>query len=102
MNFASNTLVLEATPLHFYSAGDDSAFSGWLDSLSCVEQVEGRGNVLYITINASQVDANNLRELLAIFFRYGFDMMQLKVFDCRDFSPWFQDPETYWHKKVFG
>jgi hypothetical protein len=93
---------LEARRVRFFSQRDEDAFFEWLDKLSCVKGYVGRGDALHISINRAAVDEDNLRELLALFHRYGVDMKQLRMFDSDDFSEWFRDSRAYWFDSVFG
>jgi hypothetical protein len=43
-----------------------------------------------------------VREFLALFFRYGIDMQQLRCFDTPEYAHWFRATEKYWHGRVFG
>ena len=43
-----------------------------------------------------------LRDLLALFGRYGISMQQLAQFQNSGNESWFTSPPMYWHKKVFG
>ena len=97
-----DTIELKAKAIQYGSALDEAAFFDWLQKLPCVSGFEGRGDTLYIRIASSKVDKAALRELLALFTRYGVDMKQLAVFDKRKFSRWFRDERKYWHTSVFG
>ena len=45
----------------------------------------------------------DLREILALFYRYKIDMKQLVVFLNNKNKMWFFDPpKGYWHRRVFG
>jgi hypothetical protein len=101
MNTQSATIELHAVEVQFYSSCDESAFFGWLRSLSCVERFEGRRRILHIWVNAGRVDEGALRELLALFNRYRIDLTQLAVFDRDDFADWFRRDDAYWHEGVF-
>ncbi len=94
-------IVLEATSVMYFSDGDEAAFFAWLDKISSVDSYKGRGSTLYIKVNATAVDANDLREIIALFHRYGVDLRQLAVFDRKKFS-WFRRKNAYWHEDVFG
>lgn len=96
------TVELQATEVMFFSQGDEAAFFGWLESLPFVERIEGRGRTLFIKIDSSAIDEDGLRELLALFRRYGVDMAQLIAFDREEFVEWFCCPEAYWYNNVFG
>jgi hypothetical protein len=102
MSEKPNKVELHATGVRFYSAADEDAFFSWLKKLPFVRRAEGRGLSLYIDVNPLSIDEDGLRELLALFRRYEVDLAQLIVFDRDEFSDWFRDPRTYWHKAVFG
>ncbi|MBF0474977.1 MAG: hypothetical protein HQK59_03935 [Deltaproteobacteria bacterium] len=95
-------IELEARRVRFFSPGDEEAFFEWLNKLHCVREYVGRSYVLHVSINKADVDEDALRELLALFHRYGVDMKQLCVFDCSDFAEWFRDSTAYWFDSVFG
>lgn len=88
--------------MRFYSQYDESVFFKWLRDLPCVERFEGRGRVLFITVQSNLIDENALRELLALFHRYGVDKRQLAQFDRAEFVDWFQNPNASWYSEVFG
>lgn len=94
-------IELEARRVRFFSLGDEDAFFEWLDKLPCVGKYVGLGDALHISINRAAVDEDALRELLALFRRYGVDMKQLRVFDGFEFSEWFRDSRAYWFDAVF-
>ena len=102
MSNQQTTVELQATGVRFFSQSDEAAFFGWLESLSFVEHVEGRGRTLYIKIRSPAVDEDGLRELLALFRRYGVDMAQLVAFDREEFADWFRRSDAYWHREIFG
>jgi hypothetical protein len=95
------SIELRARAIQYGSALDEAAFFEWLHKLPCASEFEGRGDTLYIRIASSKVDKTALRELLALFTRYGVDMRQLAVFEKPQFSRWFRDEGKYWHKSVF-
>ena len=74
----NSTLI--ASPLTFYSRKDEDAFFAWLKSIEYVLNVVGKGRELIIELKSSTIPDNDLRDLLAIFNRYDFDMKQLQQF----------------------
>ena len=96
------TVELKAQATCFFSRLDEDAFFEWLKKLPCVSKFEGKGDTLFIRVPKSKVDEYALRELLALFHRYGVDMKQLSAFDKRAFAEWFHNSETYWYESVFG
>jgi hypothetical protein len=95
------TVELQATGVRFLSQGDEVGFFRWLAKLAFVERYEGCGLTLFISVNAAAVDEDGLRELLALFSRYGVELKQLAVFDRSEFADWFRSKQAYWHKEVF-
>lgn len=102
MSKSTKTVELEAASVRFFSHGDEGAFFGWLDKLPFVERYEGRGRTLYISVNSAAVDEDGLREMLALFRRYGVELRQLAVFDRDEFADWFRNEQAYWYADVFG
>ena len=102
MSVSSTIVELEATDVHFFSPGDERAFFDWLGNLPCVERYEGRGRTLYISVILLNVNESSLREMLALFYRYGIGMRQLVSFDRDEFIDWFHDAQAYWYKEIFG
>jgi hypothetical protein len=102
MNRSPTIVEIEAVGVRFFSPSDESAFFEWLDKLQFVEKYEGRGRTLYISVNSSIVDEDGLRELLALFRRYGVGMRQLVMFDRDDFAHWFRNKQAYWYNDIFG
>jgi hypothetical protein len=102
MNRLPKTVELEATGVRYLSRGDEDAFFAWLNSLPCVMRYEGRLRTLYITVDATALDQEGLRELLALFRRYGVGLRQLAAFDRSEFRDWFRNKQAFWHDEIFG
>ncbi len=102
MSAEPTSIELQATGVRFFSKQDEAAFFGWLKALPFVERTEGHGRTVYIKINSSAVDEDGLRELLALFRRYGVDLAQLAAFDREEFAEWFRRADAYWRKDIFG
>lgn len=95
-------MQLEARAICYFSEHDEAAFFEWLDKMPAIRGYQGKGDTLYIEVDPDAVDRKALRELLALFFRYGVDLKQLAVFDRPEFTTWFRDERAYWFDKVFG
>jgi hypothetical protein len=85
---ALSTLI--ASEVLFFSACDEDAFFAWLDKLNCIIEYCGEGIALHITLNVALLDDSSLRELLALFFRYGVEMTQLARFATDVNCAWFR------------
>lgn len=99
--FRDDVLTLAVELKLFYSRQDEAAFFEWLNKIQSVIKYEGRGLNIYLYIDTKKLDEMDLRELLALFYRYDMDLSLLKVFDIDDFSDWFRKRNSYWYKKVF-
>src|SRR5438132_117414 len=95
------TLIWQA-PLRYFSPGDEAAFFTWLQSISCVDSVQGRGRELHIRLRSKRLSAQNLREFIALYHRYQGNMDELAQFASPSNSTWFANPNAYWHSQVFG
>ncbi|WP_216893819.1 hypothetical protein [Nocardia alni] len=89
MSTVDGGTVLEARKVRYYSYNDEAAFFGWLDKISCVTSYAGRGDTLYIEIDAAAVGDDDFIDLFALFRRYGVDREQLRPLDQGHFASWF-------------
>lgn len=94
--------VLIATSVKYFSQRDEDSFFAWLNSIDSVTGAVGVGRDLRISLKASTLPDGDLREFVALFFRYGVDMRQLGRFLTDSNASWFAEPEKYWHDAVFG
>ncbi len=85
----------------YYAQGDEDAFFTWLQSIPCVANVGGEGLDVHIALKRTRLSDSDLRELLAIFFRYKLQMSVLARFETERNRHWFCDRQKYWHAKVF-
>ncbi|MBU1376617.1 MAG: hypothetical protein KKE02_24835 [Alphaproteobacteria bacterium] len=62
----------------FNSPGDEGAFFSWLKKISAVQRASGRGRNVEIQLRPGQASGDELRELRALFHRYGMDTTDLE------------------------
>ncbi|MCL6689422.1 hypothetical protein M8R19_11955 [Pseudomonas sp. R3.Fl] len=87
--------------IEFLSSMDEDSFFTWLGKIECITEVLGDEEAINISIGQSVSDYD-LREIIAIAYRYGADMTQLRVFLTDKNKGWFfENTESYWHKEVF-
>jgi len=87
----------------FYSAVDESLFFEWIKRIARIQKVDGAGDEFYLYFKNASISDNDLRDLLAMFYRYKIDMKQLGQFFNEDNKEWFYGkPKGYWHRRVFG
>ena len=86
----------------YFSQGDEESFWHRLQSIKCVKAFEGKGNDYYITLARAPGNAD-LRELIALFFRYDVNMRSLAAFQTDRNAKWFaENRKAFWHSRVFG
>lgn len=86
----------------YLSENDECRFYDGLKALSGFIQAYGSLETLHIEL-VNYLSDEDLRELLALFSRYGIELSQLKSFLTEQNRHWFYDIHTaYWHEKVFG
>lgn len=95
------TLVWRA-PLRYLSRGDEAAFFTWLGSIPGVVSVVGSGRELQIRLRSRRLSQQGLRELIALYTRYGGHLGELAQFATEANSAWFKSPNAVWHQAVFG
>ena len=93
--------IVIAEPQVFYSRGDEDAFFGRLYNLPCVGPIVGLPDGLHIKLKHRPSDSQ-LREIIALLFRYNLDMTPLAALRTARNAPWFDKPGMFWHQKVFG
>jgi hypothetical protein len=102
MRGSSFTNKLNVRGPRYFSPGDEKAFFDWLECIPCVEGVRGRLTDLHITLQRPPGD-RQLRELIAVFRRYGMDMKALAVLKTNRNAVWFaENKNAYWHAQMFG
>lgn len=85
----------------YFSQNDETAMFDWLGRITVVREVTGEGRDLIIVLRRAPSD-NQLRDLLAPFFRYRMDMTPLAAFRTAKNQVWLSDPRNYWFEAVFG
>jgi hypothetical protein len=93
--------ILECRRVVFLSQGDEAAFFRQLELNKGVRKVEGVADTLYLHVSAALAE-QSLRDLLATFRRYKIRMGQLAQFSSDRNRRWFEDPDAYWFRDVFG
>ena len=98
-----NNIVLVCKSVWYYSSVDEDMFFEWITKIPSIIQCDGVGDELYLYFVSKKISAVDLRQLLALFYRYKIDMKQLQIFLNKSNKHWFQDnKKAYWHRRVFG
>ncbi len=77
-----------ASPYYFesttyWSSGDEDAHFAWMKTIAGVRGLRGEGRKLFLDIDQSALTDESLRELRAVYRRYGGDLSQLEVLGPR-------------------
>lgn len=86
----------------FLSMHDEAVLFGWLEEIKGVKDVHGEGTGVRVVFRRAHLSDDDLRELLALFCRYGMEMRDLARFETPRNRKWFRVPGKYWHARVFG
>ena len=89
---------LNCSGVTFGSQLDEKHLFSWASAIPCVVRWEQDT----LVVRSSRISEENLRELLALFWRYKIPMAQLAQFRSKKNMTWFASPKAYWHEKVFG
>lgn len=89
---------LNCSGVTFGSELDEKHLFLWASEISCVARWEQD----MLVVKSQRVSEADLRELLALFWRYAIPMEQLAQFQDSGNLRWFAEPRAYWHQKVFG
>ena len=98
---SSKTVVLEVVNLTYHSPKDEEAFFEWVQKIKSVTNVGGHGNTDTISVDLEIVDQDDVRELLALFHRYGVDKKQLIALVKPEYHAWLNDKKKYWYSDIF-
>ena len=96
--------ILVCKRVRFYSRKDEDVFFEWIKKIECIDTFDGAGDELYLYISSNDLHDNDLRDLIALFYRYKIkNMQQLKKYKNDSNKKWFyENKRSYWHKKIFG
>lgn len=84
----------------YFSQNDETAMFEWLGRITVIRNVTGEARDLIIRLKRAPTD-NQLRDLLALFFRYQMDMTPLTAMRTAKNESWFSDQGSYWFDAVF-
>ncbi|MBP9765009.1 hypothetical protein KBD08_01610 [Candidatus Babeliales bacterium] len=64
--------------VYFYSQLDESIFFTWIKNISCIKTTGGVGDELYLYIIDEPLNYEDMKNLIALLYRYKIDMRQLQ------------------------
>jgi hypothetical protein len=91
-------IELIAEAVRFYSDQYEVNFFAWARKIATVRNVRGEGRAIIIECDPPPIADEALRELTALFFRYGVETKQLDAFLTDANRAWFADERAYWRR----
>jgi hypothetical protein len=101
MNETAKVVLLIDGPSPFYSQTDEDHFFAWLESITAIKGVTGKGRGLELIVERP-IGEESLRDLIALMTRYGVDRRPLKPLCEEQKDEYFRDKRKYWHSAVYG
>lgn len=99
----AKNVVLTCTSIWYCSRLDEDMFFEWISKIPGILKWDGERENLYLYVKSRRLSNANLRDFLALFYRYKVDMKQLSIFLNSSNKKWFFDnKKAYWHRSVFG
>ena len=77
---------------------DEKHLFQWASEIDCFVRWQQDTLVVW----SRRISEAALRDLIALFWRYGIPMQQLAQFQNSANENWFTSSTAYWHKKVFS
>ena len=94
-------MILEIQLSSFYARGDERRFFQGLKEIAAIKSVQGIGQILILTINASHLGNESMRELMALLWRYQIPLSPLRSFTSMRRFSWLNNPDGYWYQNLF-
>ncbi len=76
----SNQIYLTCKRVIYYSILDEEMFFEWLKKIKCISNIEGAKDELYLDLIDKDMTYEDMKNFIAIFYRYKIDMTQLAKF----------------------
>jgi hypothetical protein len=91
-------IKVDTAPIRYYSQLDEDHFFMWAKKIPCVKSIEGG----FLHIASKQLSEPDLRDLIALMYRYKLPMKQLAVFCDEGNKHWLKKRSMYWYRRIFG
>jgi hypothetical protein len=95
LNYDNNYITCKS--VKFYSLNDEDAFFEWIKRIKCIEKFEGAREYLYLDLVNRELSYDDIKDLIALLYRYKIDMHQLAKF----YNESNKNAFTPWSKKIF-
>ena len=85
----------------FYHQKDEDRLFRAFEENSAVTKVEGAGVNLILSIEMKKLNTEELKDLIALLFRYQIPLAPLYFLADRKRFSWLNDPTKYWFDSLF-
>ncbi len=75
---------------------DEDIFFEWIKRITCIKKIEGAGEELYLDLVEHDLEYEDMKNLIALFYRYKINMKQLAKF----VNEKNKDAVTPWQKEI--
>ncbi len=89
---------LTCSGISFYSQKDEDSFFLWGQRIPSFLRWEQDTMV----IKGAALSDRQLKEIIALFYRYQVPMKQLRPFETSKNKKWLKDRKMYWHQSLYG
>ena len=86
----------------FYSQNDEDRFFLGLKNIDSINNIKGIYNNLIIDINIRTLKNYELRELIALLYRYNISLVPLSFLSVKKRFLWINNIESYWYSSMFN
>lgn len=81
--------------VYFYSMIDEQMFFDWIKKIPCIQGIECARDEVYLDLVGRDLEYEDIKDLIALLYRYQIDMKQLQSFynesNKSAFMPWNQE-----------
>jgi len=95
---SENKHYITCKSVFFYSMNDEAMFFEWIKRISCIKSFEGARDELYLDLVDRELTYDDIKDLIALLYRYKIDMKQLAVLR----TPNNEGAIIPWKKQIFG
>lgn len=94
-------MILKIALGSFYSRGDEKRLFQGFEEITAIRDIKGVGGDLLLSVNIAALSKEQMRELLALLWRYDLPLTPLRVLAEKKKFDWLNDSQGYWREAMF-
>jgi hypothetical protein len=94
-------MKIEISHTTFYSNGDEQRLFQGFGEIGSIKSVTGCGRSLIIDMDLSRLTKSQMRELLALLWRYGISLKPFRFLGSKDRFSWLNEKSSYWYNSMY-